>query len=154
MATPCARSTWVSELKRRKHFFQMLIISSERRYGNSTKPIDATSGPRGHSKREMGKDILAAVDKIFGPNAKFIPYGYGRGGRVAYRLAFDYPERVVGVAVLDIIPTIQMLETMSLQEFHHRDTIKHFHWVRDLFCLHPSFAQVLGRIFAPFLNLG
>lgn len=103
----------------------------------------------------MGKDILAAVDKIFGPNAKFIPYGYGRGGRVAYRLAFDYPERVVGVAVLDIIPTIQMLETMSLQESHHRDTIKNFHWVRvTFFCLYTSFAQVLGRISAPFLNIG
>lgn len=132
----------------------MLIKSFEGRYGNSTKPIDATSSPRGHSKKEMGKDILAAVDKIFGPNAKFIPYGYGRGGRVAYRLAFDYPERVVGVAVLDILPTIQKLETMSLQECHHRDTINNFHWVRNLYCLYTSFSQVLGRIFAPFLNLG
>jgi haloacetate dehalogenase len=31
--------------------------------------------------------------------------GHDRGGRCAYRLALDHPQRVRKVAVLDIVPT-------------------------------------------------
>lgn len=35
---------------------------------------------------------------------------HDRGGRVAYRLALDYPEKIVRLAVLDIIPTAEVWE--------------------------------------------
>jgi haloacetate dehalogenase len=37
--------------------------------------------------------------------ATFAVAGHDRGGRVAYRLALDHPERVTRVAVLDVLPT-------------------------------------------------
>jgi haloacetate dehalogenase len=37
--------------------------------------------------------------------ARFSVAGHDRGGRVAYRLALDHPERVARLAVLDILPT-------------------------------------------------
>jgi pimeloyl-ACP methyl ester carboxylesterase len=36
---------------------------------------------------------------------RFTVVGHDRGGRVGYRLALDHPERVVRLAVLDILPT-------------------------------------------------
>jgi len=38
-------------------------------------------------------------------HTRFAVAGHDRGGRVAYRLALDHPERVARLAVLDILPT-------------------------------------------------
>jgi len=34
--------------------------------------------------------------------------GHDRGGRVAYRMALDHPDRVARIAVLDIVPTFEV----------------------------------------------
>jgi haloacetate dehalogenase len=39
--------------------------------------------------------------------------GHDRGGRVAYRLALDHPERLESVCALDIIPTYEMWTRMD-----------------------------------------
>jgi haloacetate dehalogenase len=36
---------------------------------------------------------------------RFAVTGHDRGGRVAYRMAFDHPDRLERVAVLDVLPT-------------------------------------------------
>ena len=33
--------------------------------------------------------------------------GHDRGGRVAYRMALDHPDKVEKLAVLDILPTLE-----------------------------------------------
>ena len=38
---------------------------------------------------------------------RFAVAGHDRGGRVAYRLALDHPDRVERLAVLDIVPTAE-----------------------------------------------
>jgi haloacetate dehalogenase len=38
---------------------------------------------------------------------RFAVAGHDRGGRVAYRLALDHPDRVTRLAVLDMVPTIE-----------------------------------------------
>jgi haloacetate dehalogenase len=74
-------------------------------YGDSFKPTAAPDHAP-HSKRAMGDDLLAAMDGLgFGA---FALAGHDRGGRVAYRLALDHPERVTRLAVLDIVPTGEM----------------------------------------------
>jgi haloacetate dehalogenase len=40
----------------------------------------------------------------------FAVAGHDRGGRVAYRLALDHPQRVTRIAVLDIVPTASVWE--------------------------------------------
>ena len=36
---------------------------------------------------------------------RFAVAGHDRGGRVAYRMALDHPDRVTAVAALDVVPT-------------------------------------------------
>jgi haloacetate dehalogenase len=37
--------------------------------------------------------------------SRFAVIGHDRGGRVAYRMALDHPDRITALAVLDIVPT-------------------------------------------------
>lgn len=91
-------------------------------YGLSTKkPIDDQH--TAHSKREVAKDLIALVDLVYGSEEKrkFIAFGHDRGARVCYRLALDAPERVLGLAMLDIVPTTQMFEAMRLDNGRHKE---------------------------------
>jgi haloacetate dehalogenase len=56
----------------------------------------------------MARDMVSVMDKLGFP--RFSVAGHDRGGRVAYRLALDYPERVERLAVLDILPTADTWE--------------------------------------------
>ena len=48
---------------------------------------------------------------------------FGRGGRVAHRLAADHPQRVQTVAVLDISPTLKMFERTDMAF-----ALAYYHW--------------------------
>jgi haloacetate dehalogenase len=56
-----------------------------------------------HSKRSMARDLGAVMERLGFP--RFSVAGHDRGGRVAYRMAFDHPDKIVRVAVLDVLPT-------------------------------------------------
>ncbi len=43
---------------------------------------------------------------------KFAVVGHDRGGLVGFRLALDYPEAVTHLLVLDVIPTVDMWESL------------------------------------------
>jgi haloacetate dehalogenase len=51
----------------------------------------------------MARDMVAVMEEH--GFRRFSIAGHDRGGRVAYRLALDHPDRVERVAVLDILPT-------------------------------------------------
>jgi haloacetate dehalogenase len=51
----------------------------------------------------MARDMVAVMEQL--GFSRFSVAGHDRGGRVAYRLALDHPERVERLAVLDIVPT-------------------------------------------------
>lgn len=79
-----------------------VVAPDLRGYGGSGKPpTDPSHEP--YSKRAMARDQVALM-RHFG-FARFAVAGHDRGGRCAYRLALDHPERVSKLAVLDIIPT-------------------------------------------------
>ena len=46
---------------------------------------------------------------------RFAVAGHDRGARCAYRLALDHPERVVKLAVLDIVPTFEQFRRADMQ---------------------------------------
>jgi haloacetate dehalogenase len=71
-------------------------------YGRSGCPV-STPDHSPYSKRAMANDLLSVMDTL-GFHC-FSIAGHDRGGRVAYRLALDHPDRVDRVAVLDILPT-------------------------------------------------
>ncbi|HEV8096583.1 MAG TPA: alpha/beta hydrolase [Burkholderiales bacterium] len=71
-------------------------------YGESAKP-QTTKDHAPYSKRAMAKTQVALMRKL--GFERFFVAGHDRGGRVAYRMAFDHPECVLKLAVLDIVPT-------------------------------------------------
>jgi haloacetate dehalogenase len=71
-------------------------------YGASFRPVPAEDHAA-HSKRAMAVDQVEAMARL--GFASFAVAGHDRGGRVAYRMALDQPERVERLAVLDIVPT-------------------------------------------------
>lgn len=75
---------------------------------------------------------MEAVDLVYDTKGtvKVIPYGHDRGARLAYRLALDFPERVLGAAVLDIVPTSFVWDAMKLER-EHRETKSSWHWVSE-----------------------
>lgn len=79
-----------------------VIAPDLRGYGDSSKPL-TTPDHEPYSKRAMARDQVALM-KHFGFDQFFVA-GHDRGGRCAYRLALDHPDRVLKLAVLDIIPT-------------------------------------------------
>jgi haloacetate dehalogenase len=88
-------------------------------YGWSAVPAaDADHAP--YTKRAMAA-VMIAVMEAFG-FVRFRLAGHDRGGRIAYRLALDHPERVERLAVLDILPTYdywrRMDRTYGLKMYH------------------------------------
>ncbi len=71
-------------------------------YGESSKP-PTTADHAPYSKRAMARDQVAVMRQL--GFERFFVVGHDRGGRCAYRLALDHPERVAKLAILDIIPT-------------------------------------------------
>src|SRR5262245_30888804 len=84
-----------------------IICADLRGYGRSGCPA---SGPdhAAYAKRAMANDMVSLMRKLGFP--RFSVAGHDRGGRVAYRLALDHPDRVERLAVLDILPTADTWE--------------------------------------------
>ena len=70
-------------------------------YGRSGIPA-STDDHLPYTKRAMATELVGLMDKL--GFQKFTVVGHDRGGRVAYRLALDHPDRVEKLAVFDVIP--------------------------------------------------
>jgi haloacetate dehalogenase len=79
-----------------------VVAPDLRGYGESSKPA-TTPDHMPYSKRVMAQDQVAVMRQLGFEH--FFVAGHDRGGRCAYRMALDHPERVGKLAVLDIIPT-------------------------------------------------
>ena len=79
-----------------------VIAADLRGYGGSSCPA-STPDHAPYAKRAMAADLAALMTKL--GFQRFMVAGHDRGGRVAYRLALDHPDRVEKLAVLDIVPT-------------------------------------------------
>jgi len=96
-----------------------LIIADLPGYGWSDVPeTDAEHTP--YTKRAMAEVMVEMMEKL--GHARFAIAGHDRGGRVAYRMAFDHPGRLSKVAVLDILPTYEywgkLTRPFGLRIFH------------------------------------
>jgi haloacetate dehalogenase len=56
----------------------------------------------------MARDMVALMERL--GFERFSVVGHDRGGRVAYRLALDHPDRVDRLGVLDVVPTGEALD--------------------------------------------
>jgi haloacetate dehalogenase len=84
-----------------------VVAADLRGYGDSSKPPGGDDHA-GYSKRAMAADQLEAMAAL--GFERFALVGHDRGARVAHRLAFDHPERVTRLALLDIVPTWEVFQ--------------------------------------------
>jgi haloacetate dehalogenase len=84
-----------------------VICPDLRGYGRSGCP---TSRPdhAPYAKRAMAQDVVCVMEQL--GFSRFSVAGHDRGGRVAYRLALDHPQRVQCLAVLDVVTTADAWE--------------------------------------------
>lgn len=87
-----------------------VICADLRGYGDSSKPR-GIPGHGNYSKRAMARDMAEVMASL--GYLGFHVVGHDRGGRVAHRLARDYPKRVRSLTVLDISPTLKMYQSTS-----------------------------------------
>jgi len=79
-----------------------VVCADLRGYGRSGCPA-STADHAPYAKRAMARDMVRVMERLGFP--RFSVAGHDRGGRVAYRLGLDHPERVDRLAVLDVLPT-------------------------------------------------
>jgi haloacetate dehalogenase len=79
-----------------------VVCADLRGYGRSGCPV-STPDHAPYAKRAMAQDMVTVMERLGFP--RFSVAGHDRGGRVAYRMALDYPDRVDRLAVLDVLPT-------------------------------------------------
>ena len=82
-----------------------VVAADLRGYGESSKP-PTRPDHEPYSKRALARDMVAVMEEL--GFERFGVCGHDRGGRVAYRMALDHPQRVSKLAVLDIVPTAEM----------------------------------------------
>jgi haloacetate dehalogenase len=79
-----------------------VVCADLRGYGRSGCPVSAPDHAP-YSKRAIAQDMVTVMERLGFPH--FSVAGHDRGGRVAYRMALDHPDRVDRLAVLDVLPT-------------------------------------------------
>ncbi|MES4900771.1 MULTISPECIES: alpha/beta hydrolase [unclassified Streptomyces] len=104
-----------------------VVAPDLRGYGLSDKPTT------GYDKRRMASDIAELVRQLGFERAAVV--GHDRGARVAHRWALDHPDQVERLAVLDVIPTREMLRRLDASV-----AAGYWHW---LFHLQPDLPELL-----------
>jgi haloacetate dehalogenase len=89
-------------------------------YGQSAVP-PLSADHAAYSKRTIARTMAALMEDL--GHRQFRTVGHDRGGRVVYRMALDMPDRVLGAAVLDILPTFDYWNRLD-REF----ALKIYHW--------------------------
>ena len=108
-----------------------LVVPDLRGYGDSAKPGPAATPEADHalhSKRAMAGDMAALMRHL--GHERFFVAGHDRGGRVAHRLALDHPERIERLALIDIVPTLDMYQLVDMGS-----AIGYYHW---FFLIQPA----------------
>ncbi len=81
-----------------------VICPDLRGYGASGKPT------AGYDKRTMANDIVALAAAL--GHDRFALAGHDRGALVAFRAGLDHPTHVTHLAILDVLPTLDMWDVL------------------------------------------
>ncbi len=101
-----------------KHF--TLVIPDLPGYGDSAIP-PLSRDHATYSKRQMAQTLVILMQRLGFEHFRLA--GHDRGGRIAYRMALDHPERIERIAVLDILPTFDYWRRMD-----RAFALKLYHW--------------------------
>ncbi len=104
-----------------------LVLPDLRGYGESDKPVGAADHAN-YSKRSMALDLHGLMRSL-GHDRYFVA-GHDRGARVVHRLALDQPQAVRRLALIDIVPTLDMFDATDM-----RFASAYYHW---FFLIQPT----------------
>jgi len=107
---PFTHLSWHKFAPRLAQEFTVIAIDL-RGYGDSSKP-QTTEDHAPYSKRAMARDMVDVMQAL--GFERFAVVGHDRGGRCAYRMALDHPERILALSVLDIIPTAEHFQRTDM----------------------------------------
>ena len=88
-----------------------VVAADLRGYGDSSKP-DGGPDHAAYSFRAMAEDQVEIMASLGFDS--FLLAGHDRGARVSHRLALDHPDKVVKLALIDIVPTHTALTELPL----------------------------------------
>jgi haloacetate dehalogenase len=91
-----------------KHF--TVICPDMRGYGDSDAP-PSDAAHLTYAKRTVAADLVELMEKL--GFSTFLAAGHDRGARVLHRLLLDHPNRVSRAAVLDIVPTRHIFNSIN-----------------------------------------
>lgn len=97
-----------------------LVLPDLRGYGDSRGPRPDPNHYN-YCKRAMAGDMVEVMAEL--GHRRFALAGHDRGGRVAHRLALDYPDRIVRLALIDILPTLEVWQRMDMS-----GALETYHW--------------------------
>jgi haloacetate dehalogenase len=106
---PMTHVSWhkmANELARDYH----VVATDLRGYGDSSAP-DPDPTCSNYSFRAMANDQVEVMRQL--GYDRFYVAGHDRGARTTHRMALDHPEKVIKVAIIDILPTIHIWENTS-----------------------------------------
>jgi haloacetate dehalogenase len=88
-----------------------VVMCDLRGYGDSSRPEDKPDHSQ-QSKRPMALDGVEVMEHL--GFRQFRMVGHDRGARVGRRMAIDHPDRVLKLAVLDIVPAHYLYSHVTL----------------------------------------
>lgn len=94
-----------------------VICPDLRGYGDSGKPQAVSK----YSFRHMARDQIALMEHL--GISRFSVIGHDRGARVAHRLALDAPKIIQKLCLMDIVPTIDLLDHLKKEVAN-----SYYHW--------------------------
>jgi haloacetate dehalogenase len=97
-----------------------VVAADLRGYGDSSRPPSG-GDHAGYSFRAMAADQHALMAAL--GHERYAVVGHDRGARVAHRLALDAPHAVVRAALLDILPTTHVYDSVD-----RRLATAYYHW--------------------------
>ncbi|MFD7310291.1 alpha/beta fold hydrolase [Promicromonospora sp. NPDC059942] len=95
-----------------------VIVPDLRGYGASDKPAEHDRDT--YSKRTMAQDVVGLARAL--GHERFALAGHDRGALVAIRAGLDHPDVVTHLAILDVLPTLDMWDVL-----HGADAAVAFH---------------------------
>jgi haloacetate dehalogenase len=104
-----------------------LVLPDLRGYGESAKPA-GTADHSNYSKRTMAADMHTLMQSL--GHSHYRVAAHDRGARVAHRLALDQPQAVQQLALMDIVPTLDMYDRTDM-----RFASAYYHW---FFLIQPA----------------
>ncbi|MBV6658217.1 MAG: alpha/beta hydrolase [Devosiaceae bacterium] len=110
-----------------------VVAADLRGYGASSKPDPGDDGAP-YAFRAMARDMARLMHALGHETFHYV--GHDRGARAGHRLAKDSPERLLSLAVLDIVPTEAIWEQMG-----HQLAKSYWHWL--LLSQPAAFAEAL-----------